>query len=79
MTPEQFCYWLQGYLELTNAKEITEVQILIINDHLKEVFDKKTPDRNDLLRNELLKRVPNALDKNTKVGFTCSNETKTYC
>lgn len=45
MTPEQFVYWLQGYFELSEAKELTPEQVQIVKDHLKLVFDKKTPDR----------------------------------
>lgn len=42
MTPEQFCYWLQGYAELSDsAPDI--VQWESINAHLKEVFKKVTP------------------------------------
>lgn len=51
MTPEQFCYWLQGYLEITTADErpqhpgLTENQRRMISDHLDTVFTKVTPDR----------------------------------
>ncbi len=44
MTPEQFCYWLQGKLEGRNPEDIAIVEeIKMIQDHLKTVFDKKTP------------------------------------
>jgi len=43
MTPEQFAYWLQGYAEI-NQKAPTEEQWQIIQDHLKLVFTKVTPD-----------------------------------
>lgn len=42
MTPENFCYWLQGCLELTNAKELTEAQVALIKEHLNLVFEKRT-------------------------------------
>jgi hypothetical protein len=42
MTPEQFCYWLQGYYELTNNPDPSDHE-RIIQDHLKTVFDKQTP------------------------------------
>jgi len=58
MTPENFVYWLQGYLELNDAagasttsvtpgtlKYLNSNQIKIIQDHLKLVLEKKTPDR----------------------------------
>lgn len=43
MTPEQFCYWLQGFVE--NQKEpITFEQWENVRNHLKTVFYKVTPD-----------------------------------
>jgi len=44
MTPEQFCYWLQGFNEVAGAQPTPE-QWVVIKDHLKTVFDKRTPDR----------------------------------
>lgn len=45
MSPETFVYWLQGFVELTETDSISDKQWLVIKDHLKLVFDKKTPDR----------------------------------
>ena len=49
MTPEQFCYWLQGFFEISNVdspnSNITPERELVIRDHLKLVFAKETPDR----------------------------------
>jgi len=42
MTTEQFAYWLQGYVEITNS-EPTKEQWKIIKDHLQLVFNKVTP------------------------------------
>lgn len=42
MTPEQFAYWLQGFVELNGATP-NETQWLQIKDHLKVVFEKLTP------------------------------------
>lgn len=42
MTPEQFTYWLQGYAEINGAPP-SEQQWAVILDHLKLVFDKRTP------------------------------------
>ena len=48
MTPEQFTYWLQGFVEINEnpneAKGITREQWKVIKDHLKTVFHKITPD-----------------------------------
>jgi hypothetical protein len=45
MTPEQFVYWLQGFVEIREKQEIglTEREWDIIKDHLKTVFHKATP------------------------------------
>jgi len=51
-TPESFCYWLQGFSEI-HGKKPTEKQWLIIQDHLKLVFNKVTPDRTALNPNWL--------------------------
>ncbi len=42
MTPEQFAYWLQGFVELNGALP-NETQWLQIKDNLKIVFEKVTP------------------------------------
>lgn len=44
MNERDFCYWLQGMFELTNANELTAEQVQQIKGHLKLVFDKQTPD-----------------------------------
>lgn len=45
MTPRDFCYWLQGYLEISGARVLEEFEVQVIRDHLKLVFSKETPDR----------------------------------
>lgn len=44
MTPEQFCYWLQGYAEMGSPAP-NEEQWQVIKDHLKLAFKKETPQR----------------------------------
>lgn len=46
MSPERFCDWLQGFVEISESDTISEKQWLVIKDHLKLVFDKVTPNRN---------------------------------
>lgn len=44
MEPKDFCYWLQGYMELSGDEaEFTPQQVQIIRDHLSLVFKKETP------------------------------------
>lgn len=38
MTSRDFCYWLQGYFEVANPKEITTEQLEMIKRHLNLVF-----------------------------------------
>lgn len=41
MEPRDFCYWLQGFCELT-AQAPTQQQWDVIMEHLNLVFDKRT-------------------------------------
>ena len=54
MNSESFTYWLQGFVELSDTDTISERQWLTIKDHLKLVFDKKTPDRSDFPKSPTL-------------------------
>lgn len=38
MTPENFCYWLQGYFEVSDSRVLTEKQVEIVKNHLNLVF-----------------------------------------
>jgi hypothetical protein len=44
MTPQDFAYWLQGYFEMQDPHEIGPNQTNMIRNHLKLVFEKKTPE-----------------------------------
>ncbi len=43
MEAKDFCYWLNGYLEMSETKELSEKQLQILKDHLALVFNKVTP------------------------------------
>lgn len=43
MTPENFCYWLQGFFEISGTKKLNEKQVGEITNHLQLVFTKVTP------------------------------------
>lgn len=69
MSPETFVYWLQGFVELTETDSISDKQWLVIKDHLKLVFDKKTPDRNQIT---VSPSTPKLTDFDwSKVSVTC--------
>ena len=38
MYSQDFAYWLQGYFEISGAKELNEEQIEVIKNHLNLVF-----------------------------------------
>ncbi len=42
MTPENFCYWLQGLLEIGDPSTLDAHQVEIIKEHLNLVFKKET-------------------------------------
>ena len=42
MTPEQFVYWLQGFVEI-HGEPPSISEWTIIKDHLQTVFKKETP------------------------------------
>lgn len=43
MQSDAFCYWLQGFVELTETAQPSEAQWQAIKDHLQLVFKKETP------------------------------------
>lgn len=54
MTPEQFCYWLQGYFELTDEElgtehQLTYKQMTVVREHLGKVFNKAPELLNDVV------------------------------
>lgn len=44
MSPENFTYWLNGFVELNGGKIPTEEQWKSIVEHLSTVFHKVTPE-----------------------------------
>jgi hypothetical protein len=47
MTPEQFVYWLQGFMEIADPEALSTRQIDTIRDHLDLVLNKVTPNRSE--------------------------------
>lgn len=59
MTPEQFCYWLQGFFEIVDDEggiALSCRQVSVIRDHLSLVLDKRTPERKAL--SDLVRTLP---------------------
>ena len=44
----EFCYWLQGYFEVSGKAEITEGQAIMIKEHLQLVFTKSTKELSEI-------------------------------
>lgn len=44
MSEENFCYWLQGWLEIENPNKITVKQLNEIKNHLRLAMDKNVLD-----------------------------------
>jgi len=42
MNTVEFCYWLNGYFELSGSKKLTEEQVKVVKEHLDLVFEKVT-------------------------------------
>ena len=42
MTERDFCYWLQGFIELNGIEALSKEQVKIIQEHLQLVLDKVT-------------------------------------
>lgn len=57
MTPDQFCYWLQGFAELHDAPPGRE-QWQSIREHLAAVFNKVTPPLHQPVPPMLIHRWP---------------------
>lgn len=58
MDSTNFCYWLQGALELARVDGLDYTQVQIIQDHLDLVFNKVTPSREVVKTNlEIIKQL----------------------
>lgn len=58
MTSRDFAYWLQGFFEITDAKEITKEQTEIVKRHLAMVFKHEIdPSMGDEVHQEGLSQI----------------------
>lgn len=44
MNPRDFCYWLQGFFEISKSNQLSDTQVEEIKNHLQLVFKKETPE-----------------------------------
>lgn len=87
MTPQEFCYWLQGMMEIQNPESLSAEQTQMVKDHLKLVFTKVTPEAKKEIPSHIKKAVENALEglrrreKNRACGVVHVSDpwNRTYC
>lgn len=65
MTPEQFCYWLQGRAELMPDTPPSAAEWKMIAEHLATVFKKVTPPKAPDALQEALKKLQDEASKKT--------------
>ena len=64
MTTRDFAFWMQGFFELTNAKEITEEQTTMIKNHLSMCFKHDIdPTMGDTAHQHQLNAIHNGMDQ----------------
>lgn len=81
MSPEQFIYWLNGFMEIADQKTIDENQVQIIKDHIALVLKKETPDRKLEISSPLL-QPGNIRPRSCPTGGTlnpCRRSDCLYC
>jgi hypothetical protein len=63
MTARDFCYWLQGFLEITDASTIDEKQLGMIRKHLNMVFAQDIdPTHGDKTKQDKLNQIHSSSD-----------------
>lgn len=71
MTPQNFCYWLQGFFEITGTdiKSLNEKQINMIKAHLRLVFrDSIDPSMGNTAHQQTLSQIHQGLHNLTGVS-----------
>lgn len=68
MTARDFCYWLQGFLEITQAEHIDEKQVGMIRKHLGMVFAQEIdPTHGDKKQQDKL----NQMHSSSEIKYRC--------
>ncbi len=67
MNSQDFCYWLQGFLEMGDPKELNESQVKMLKQHLNLVFVNVTgivpPEPPGEPKKEILTATPTDTDR----------------
>ena len=58
MNERDFCFWLKGFFEMTDAQELSEDQLQMVKEHLDLVFVKVTE--------TVIKAEPNVAEEVTR-------------
>lgn len=66
MSSRDFVYWLQGFFEITDAKNITQQQTTVIKNHLNLVFKHEIDPSIDGGNKDKQKEYQNIHDGNNK-------------
>jgi len=81
MEPKEFCYWLQGFAELTGSRQPTMAQWEMISEHLQLVFTKVTSELGELseeatadeLRERITESVADTIKKHGPLSYPQQN------
>lgn len=88
MTPQEFCYWLQGFFEVSDVsdiefKSLNALQIQVIRSHLALVFKKETPvvvpPKSTRLRDEGWATIPFCSTRPLDNGATANPNVTSLC
>lgn len=73
MTSRDFCYWLQGFFEVSGAKEVTPEQLQVIKNHLGMVFAREIdPSHGDKAMRDRLDAIHRGIQSTgTGIAINC--------
>ena len=71
MKSDDFCYWLNGFFDLTDAKEMSAEQTKVLREHLAMVFDQKVKPVSDFASKKDLDARSRTLRNSNKSQLYC--------
>jgi len=57
MTPRDFCYWFQGFIELSRDGQLDGTQLELVKQHLQLVFTKETQELEEIVLGDFLTTI----------------------